>query len=132
MRIVFDTNVLLAAFITHGASAEVFDHCLAQHAIISSSFILEEVEDKLLNKFQFPDDKVEDLVRFLTLETEMVQIAALPNQVCRDADDDMILATALAGAAECILSGDKDLLDLKSYEGIPILKVADFWKFEQH
>ncbi len=130
MRIVFDTNVLLAAFITHGACAEVFDHCLAQHTIISSSFILEEVEDKLLNKFQFPRNKVEDLVRFLSNEAEVVEAAASPSQVCRDADDDMILATALAARADCILSGDGDLLDLKSYEGIPILKVADFWKFE--
>lgn len=70
------------------------------------------------------------MIRFLSSETEVVEAVALPSQVCRDADDDMILATALAAAADCILTGDGDLLDLKRYEGIPILKVADFWKFE--
>lgn len=131
MRVVFDTNVILAAFITHGASAEIFDHCLAHHTIISSLFILDEVEDKLLNKFHFPRSKVEDLIRFLHRETETVEPAALPGQVCRDADDDMVLATALAAQADCILTGDNDLLDLKHYEGIAIIKAADFWKFER-
>lgn len=132
MRVVFDANVILAAFITHGASAEIFGHCLAHHIIISSPFILDEVEDKLLNKFHFPRSKVEDLIRFLRRETETVEPAALPGRVCRDADDDMVLATALAARADCILTGDSDLLDLKHYEGITILKAADFWKFEKY
>lgn len=131
MRIVFDTNVILATFITHGASAEVFEHCLTQHQIISSAFILEEVEDKLLKKFKFTANKVGDLIRFLRSETETVDPIGLSRRVCRDTDDDKILATTLAAHADCILTGDNDLLDLKEYEGIFMLKVADFWKFER-
>ena len=130
MRVVFDTNVVLAAFITHGASAELFDHCLTEHTIICSPFILDEVADKLLNKFHFPKTKVDDLIRFLRSEVEIVEPSVLPKQVCRDADDDVILATALAARADCVLTGDSDLLDLKTYEGIAILKVGEFWKFE--
>ena len=131
MRIVFDTNVIISAFITHGVSAEVFEHCLVQHKIVISPFILNEVEEKLRDKFQFPKNKIDDLIRFLHSESEVVAPAQLPSPVCRDVDDDMVLATALAASADGILTGDSDLLDLKRYERIAILKAADFWKFER-
>ena len=105
-------------------------HCLTQHKIISSPFILNEVEDKLFNKFHFPRSKVEDLIRFLREQTEVVDPVELPRRICRDEDDDMVLGTALAARAGCIITGDGDLLDLQQYEGIPIIKVAEFWKFE--
>ena len=58
MNVVFDTNVILAAFLTHGASAEVVEHCITEHQVFVSTFILDEVEDKLRNKFRFPPAKV--------------------------------------------------------------------------
>lgn len=64
MKIVIDTNVILAGFITRGASSELVEHCLTQHIFTLSSFVLGEVEDKLLNKFHFPPSKVADLLRF--------------------------------------------------------------------
>jgi len=64
VTIIFDTNVILAAFLTHGASAEVVEHCITEHEVFISSFILREVEDKLRNKFRFPAAKVADLLRY--------------------------------------------------------------------
>ena len=130
MKIVIDTNVILAGFITHGASAELVEHCLIQHTVCLSPFILGEVEDKLLNKFNFPPIKVTDLLRFLRHQGEIIEPAHLPAPACRDPDDDMVLATAVAAQADCIVTGDNDLLDLKQYNGIPIMKPAAFWKFE--
>lgn len=60
----------------------------------------------------------------------MVAPAPLKAPVCRDPDDDMVLAMALTGNAECIVSGDKDLTDLKTFENIPILKPSEFAAFE--
>jgi predicted nucleic acid-binding protein len=51
--------------------------------------------------------------------------------VCRDPDDDVVLATALVGKAQVIVTGDKDLIILKSYQEIPIIRPTDFWQFEQ-
>lgn len=56
---------------------------------------------------------------------ELVTLDSIP-AVSRDPKDDKFLAVALAGRADVILSGDRDLLTLKSYRGIPILAVADF------
>ena len=130
MIIVFDTNVILAAFLTHGASAEVVEHCITQQEVFISSFILLEVEDKLRNKFRFPPAKVADLLRYLHDQLELIEPAKLSSPACRDPDDDMILATGIAARANCIVTGDNDLLDLKQYQGIPIIKPAEFWRFE--
>ena len=71
-----------------------------------------------------------DLLRFLRDQMELVEPAKLTSPACRDPDDDMILATGLAAHANCIVTSDSDLLDLKQYEGIPIIKPAEFWRFE--
>jgi predicted nucleic acid-binding protein len=49
----------------------------------------------------------------------------LPGRVCRDADDDLVLAAALAAKADAIVTGDQDLLVLKRFKGIPILNPRD-------
>jgi len=49
----------------------------------------------------------------------------LPEAVCRDSDDDLILAAALAAKADAIVTGDQDLLVLKGFKGIPILNPRD-------
>jgi putative PIN family toxin of toxin-antitoxin system len=130
VRIVVDTNVILAATITHGTSAEVFEHCLLNHVIFSSPF-LQEVEEKLSLKFHLPKRKAERVIRFLRNATKKVTPRPLSARVCRDADDDNVLSTAIAAQADCILTGDSHLLELIQYEGIAILKPIDFWKFEK-
>ena len=53
MRIVLDTNVLIAAFVSRGVCHELLEHCERQHQLISSGFILREFEDKLLTSVAF-------------------------------------------------------------------------------
>lgn len=54
----------------------------------------------------------------------------LSESVCHDSDDDWILATALAGACTCIVTGDKDLLTLEVFREIDIVSPSAFWKYE--
>ncbi len=55
----------------------------------------------------------------------------LSRHICRDADDDMVIGTALAGECECVVTGDKDLLDLKHVSGVHIIPPSKFWEFER-
>jgi len=130
VKILFDTNVFTAAFVAHGTCSEVFEHCLTEHTICASSWILEELREKLLDKLGFPQPNVDKVVKFIQENTRMIKEIKLNEPVCRDPDDDQILAAASGGNADCILSGDKDLLVIKEFQGIPILKPADFWQFE--
>jgi predicted nucleic acid-binding protein len=61
---------------------------------------------------------------------EIVSPAGLPIPVCRDPDDDDVLAAAQTGGCDCLITGDQDLLVLKRYEGIAIVAPGDFAAFE--
>jgi predicted nucleic acid-binding protein len=58
MKVFFDTNVLIAAFISHGVCCELFDYCLEKHTVFTSNFVLDEFVDKLLNKFHLTETKI--------------------------------------------------------------------------
>jgi len=130
MRILLDTNVLIAAFITHGTCSDLFEHCIRQHEIIASQFILNELEGHLRKKFKFSETDTREAMELLIAVAKIIEPVSLTEPVCRDCDDDMILATALTGKADCLITGDKDLTDLKTFRGIPILKPAEFSALE--
>ena len=99
MKVLFDTNVLIAAFLTRGLSNEVFEHCLSEHIICTSEWILGELEENLKGKLKFPTAKAEKIVRFLHKNTQMVNPPPLKEKACRDPDDDNVLSAALAAEA---------------------------------
>jgi hypothetical protein len=131
MKIFFDTNVLAAAFISHGACAELFDHCLENHLVYTSDFVVEELLEKLAGKFHFTNEKVLWACNHLRINTTLTAESTLTHRLCRDKDDDHILAASIHAQVDCIISGDKDLLDMKKVQHISIVKPADFWKFEE-
>jgi putative PIN family toxin of toxin-antitoxin system len=131
MKVFLDTNVLVAAFISHGFCNELFDYCLSKHTICVSQFVIDELYDKLVKKFHFTETKVEQVVSFIIDNTLIIEHSTLSSRICRDPKDDNILAAAISGKVDCIVSGDNDLLVLNNFQNIPILKPADFWKFEK-
>lgn len=126
MKIVLDTNVLIAALIARGVCHELLEHCVLRHTLLTSDFILRETHENLTEKFGYAMDLADDAVAVLRSRMRLIAAAKLTGQVCRDPDDDNILAAALSGKSDCIITGDKDLLVLKSYEGINILSPRDF------
>ncbi len=130
MRLFFDTNVLIAAFISHGICAELFEHCLTSHTILTTEWVLGEYHRSLRKKFSFDKHLTEESLSFLKTNLTVVKAQTLKKRVCRDADDDNVIAGALSGKADCLITGDKDLLILKKFKNIPIIPPKDFWKFE--
>jgi uncharacterized protein len=130
MRVLLDTNVLVAAFIARGTCSELFEHCAITHTLVSSAPLLDEFAAVLRRKFGANAAEALSALSLLQGRTELVVPPVLPRRVCRDADDDVVLATALAGRCHVVVSGDLDLLVLNEFEGIPILPPAAFWKLE--
>lgn len=130
MRVLLDTNVLVSAFTCQGHSAELLTHCLRNHEIVISDFILDEVEATLLSKFGIPEILVARAVTFLRRVSEVMETGMIDVSVCRDPDDNAVLVAAREGSVDCLITGDSDLLVLSSFSGVPILKPADFWRFE--
>jgi len=130
LRILFDTNILIAALISRGACKDIFDHCLGKHKIHTSPQILQEVRKNLINKFGFTEKETSRAINFLKINSTLINPIPLPSPVCRDPDDDKILAAALSSNADCLITGDNDILILRKFQKISILKPSDFWKFE--
>ena len=128
MRVVLDTNVIIAAFSARGLCAEVFEVCLEGHNIVISEHILSETKENLVDKIHLPRGVVQEIIQYLRDVTEVVEPAVIDKPVCRDKSDDSIIGTALGGGADFIITGDKDLLVLKKYKGIKIVTPREFWK----
>ena len=116
MKIVLDTNVLIAALISRGVCHELLEHCVLRHTLVTSDFILGETQEKLIEKFGYTAELAAEAVSVLRSRMKVVTPSKLESQVCRDPDDDNILAAAVSGNCDCIITGDKDLLVLKQYE----------------
>ena len=125
MKIVLDTNVLLAALIARGVCHQLLEHCVSRHILFTSDFILDETQEKLIEKFGYSSELAAEAVSVLRSRMTVVSASKLENPVCRDPDDDNILAAAISGECDCIISGDKDLLVLKQYQGINIFSPRD-------
>ncbi len=131
MRVFLDTNVLVSAFIAHGVSSEVLEYCLSSHQVFITQFVMDETRKVLSSKLRLSHRLVEEISAFLSGNLGLIEAGALDEPVCRDSDDDFVLAGALAAGADCLITGDEDLLVLKQYRGLRILKPRDFWRFEK-
>ena len=131
MKLVLDTNVLIAGFISHGTCNELIEHCAINHKVVLSQFILVEFREKLIHKFGFATLEAESAASLLESRFEIVMPLKLAEPICRDADDDQVIGTALAGSCECIVTGDKDLLDLHRIKQVHMISPSRFWAFEK-
>lgn len=131
MNIVFDTNVLVAALIARGVCHELLEHCVLRHVLFTSEFILDETQEKLAEKFGYPAELAAEVVSVLRSRMTVVPPSKLESQVCRDPDDDNVLAAAVSGNCDCIITGDKDLLVLEQYEGVDIFSPRGFLNNER-
>jgi uncharacterized protein len=126
-RVVLDTNVLLSALIFGGRPRQVVE--LLPRGIVDvviSPEILTEMRRKIANKFPDFSSELALMELLLEEEAELVMLGSVTANASRDDDDNRILETALIGNCDHIISGDKDLLVLKEYEGIRIVAPAEF------
>jgi uncharacterized protein len=130
MRLVLDSNVLIAAFVARGVCAELLEHCVKEHEPVVSEFILEEVQRNLVSKAGVAVREAGKAVSLLRSRFEVVEPTRLPAESCRDANDVVVIGTAVAGHCELLVTGDRDLLDLERYENVRIVSPAAFWRVE--
>jgi putative PIN family toxin of toxin-antitoxin system len=128
VRTVFDTNVLVAAFVTEGICSKILIRGRKkQFHLIVCPIILQEFERVLIKKFSATRNEARSALQ-IVLEAihSVVRPSPLVQSVCRDPDDDAILACALEAGADYLVTGDVDLLELKTFKGIRIVTPRDF------
>jgi putative PIN family toxin of toxin-antitoxin system len=130
VRVVLDSNVVIAALGASETCRRVTRHCIAGHKVVASNYILEEVRRNAVRKVRMPPTVADAVVDMLRQAGVMVEPAPVERGACRHANDLPVLGTAVAGDAHCLVTGDNDLLVLKSFRGVRIIRPAEFWRFE--
>ncbi len=128
MRAVFDTNVLVAAFVTEGICSKILIRGRKkQFHLIICPIILQEFERVLVKKFSATRIEAREALQIVSEAIHsIVRPSSSIQSVCRDPDDDVILACALEAGADYLVTGDVDLLELKTFKGIRIVTPRDF------
>jgi putative PIN family toxin of toxin-antitoxin system len=132
IRAVLDTNLLVSYLLTHRPPiATLIDEHLAQErfGLVTAAVLLEELDRVLryprLQRYYSEQTRT----RYTALIAALSEVVELPESVpsiCRDMDDDWVIACAVVGEADYIVSGDRDLLSLERVGEIPILSAARF------
>lgn len=128
MRVCLDTNVLVAAFATRGLCADLFRTVLAEHDLVVGEVILSELRRTLASKLKLPADRIEAVEVVLATVPILPKPARPSDLTIRDPADRWVLATAIAGSADVLVTGDKDLLAVATQSAIPILQPREFWE----
>jgi putative PIN family toxin of toxin-antitoxin system len=132
-RVVLDTNILISALITpRGTPAKVLQSWRAGHFdLVTSPHLLLELREALSrphlkDRYRLSPTDTRDFITLLTSAAFLVTTREVASALLRDPDDLAVLACALAGDAEYIVTGDLDLLHLRSFEGVQIVRPSPF------
>ena len=123
-----DTNVLVSAFATRGLCADLVRFILADHELITGEVVIAELRRVLRERIKLPARViagVEQLLRDQIVVPKPADPYPLP---IRDSDDRWVLASAVAGKADVLVTGDSDLLEVASQAPLSIVNPRDFWK----
>lgn len=129
MRVVLDTNVVLSGFFFGGLPGRVLEAWRNGHMtlVLSAPILTEYREAGTAFEASYEGSDFETFAALLVLRAEIVDAPEfLPQQVCRDPDDDKFLACAIAAGASLVISGDKDLRAVSGWGGIEILTPRQF------
>ncbi|MBI5198437.1 MAG: putative toxin-antitoxin system toxin component, PIN family [Nitrospirae bacterium] len=125
---VFDTNVLIAAIITEGICSKLLHRArMGEFSLVSSPFIMKELRRILSKKFRLPQEELALAMEPISEAiSQVIEHNLKITDICRDTDDDNIIACAVAAKADYLVTGDSDLLEIKKYHGVKIITPRDF------
>lgn len=131
MKVLLDANVLIAAVASQGVCHLVVELCVAEHELIVSQELLDEVGTKLLKRLMVPPADVHHVLSYYRQGADLVIPDKVNKEECRDPKDLHVLGAAMAGRADVIVTGDADLLVLSTFKGIPIKSPRSFWEMNR-
>ena len=132
LTIVIDTNVYISAMLyPNSVPARALEKAFLHGTILISQPILDKLQKTIFRKKFDPfisQESRETLLKNIE-KTTLICTPHIEIQDCRDPKDNDILSLAVSEQANCILSGDKDLLVLHPYQNIPIFTPKEFLEF---
>ena len=128
MKVFLDTNVLISAFATRGMCADLVRVILAEHELLTGEVNLLELRRVLRDRFKAAPAQIAQVETLLRDQTVVPKPEMVLSLKVRDADDAWVLASAVAGSADMLVTGDQDLLVIASAPPLPILTPRAAWE----
>lgn len=128
MRIYFDTNVLVSAYVSRGICADLLRHVLADHDLVTGEVNLVELRRILRDRFKATTERVDAVEAELRAQAVIPRPTTPPPLAIRDPDDVWVLASAIAGGVDLLVTGDEDLLAVAADAPIPIVSPRGCWQ----
>ncbi|OGC08020.1 putative toxin-antitoxin system toxin component, PIN family [candidate division WOR-1 bacterium RIFOXYD2_FULL_36_8] len=128
-KVVLDTNVYISAILFGGIPQKIIAFARNKKIIIiSSDYILWEIQKVLRDKFNIPNDHLYKIEQDILKLTQLTYVSSKVNKITKDPTDNMILSSAIDGNASFIVTGDKHLLEIGFFKNIKITTPFNFIK----
>ena len=128
MKVFFDANVLLSAYMARGICSDLMRFVLAEHELLTGEVNLLELRRVLKGRFRAPAHLVAEVEAQLRAATIIPRPEAPSRLRIRDPDDVWVLASAVDGHADLLVTGDQDLLAVTAKSPVPIVTPRDCWQ----
>ena len=127
MRVFFDTNVLVSAFLARGLCADLFRLVLSEHTLVSSEVVLAEMRDVISRKGRLPQQQIDAIEALLRDQPIAPRPASILELSLVDADDEWVLASAVLAEADLFVTGDQGVLACTT-PPLPLLTPRGCWE----
>lgn len=128
MKVALDTNVLVSAVATRGLCADILRVVLSEHQLVVGATVLRELRRVLRQKLRVPAGTVAEMDALLRRHAVVVTKAPALTLKLSNKSDVPVLAEAIAGGADVLVTGDRDLLCITDKALLPILSPRGFWE----
>lgn len=128
MRVLLDTNVIVSVVTTRGLCSDIFRAVLADHELVTCTKVLQEVTRILHTKFSVPDGLISEYLELIQQDAILAEAKGTPDVQIKDIDDIEIIGAAISGKADVMVTGDRELQDIKSMRELRIVSPRAFWE----
>ena len=130
IRIVLDTNVFMSGIFWSGPPSRILSawHEKRIKFVLSPEILDEYIRVGSILSEKYPSINPIPIIDLITIDSELCLATELQEPVSRDPNDDKFIALCLSANCKIIVSGDNDLLEISGYNGINVLKPAEFVK----
>ena len=127
MRVFFDTNVLVSAFLARGLCADLLRLVLTEHTLVTSEVVLAELRDVFSRKGRLPAQQIDAIESFLREQPVALSPAQTLELGLLDGDDEWVLASAVFAQADLFVTGDQGVLAC-SHPPLPLVNPRGCWE----
>jgi putative PIN family toxin of toxin-antitoxin system len=128
MRVLLDTNVLVSAVTTRGLCADIFRAVLPDHELVTCTKVLQEITRILHTKFSVPDSLISEYLELIRQDAILAEAKEAPDGKIKDVDDIEIIGAAISGKADVMVTGDREVQNIKPMRKLRIVSLRAFWE----